>query len=82
MNSKVIKATVKGQVTLPKFWRDQFSTDNFLMLVEKEKLVIKPIKIADVDEEILFDSERDNKGEGIPVTAMIKILKKLKDESN
>lgn len=82
MSAKVIKATIKGQVTLPKFWRDQFNTDNYLMLVEKEKLVIKPIKIADIEEDILFDSERDNKGQGIPVNEMIKILKKIQNESD
>ncbi len=82
MNAKIIKATIKGQVTLPKFWRDQFNTDNFLMLVEREKLIIKPVKIADVEEEILFDSDRDNNGKGIPVTQMIKILKKVQNGSD
>lgn len=82
MSAKIITATIKGQVTLPKFWRDQFNTNNYLMLVEKEKLVIKPIKIADIEEEILFDSERDNKGQGIPVNEMIKILKKIQNESD
>jgi len=80
MNTKVVKTTVKGQITLPKYWRDQFKTDDYIMIVKKEKLEIKPIRLSDIDEEILFDSERDNGGKGIPFDEMIKTLEKLQNE--
>lgn len=81
MNAKVVKATTKGQITLPKTWRDKFGTDDFVMLVEKEKLTIKPVKIEEMEEEeIIFDAKRDNDGKPISSSEMIKILKKLQNE--
>lgn len=80
MNARIVKATVKGQVTLPKSWRDQFRTDNYMMIVKKEKLEIKPVELTDIDEEVIFDADRDNDGKGIPFEEMIRILEKLQNE--
>ena len=80
MNAKIVKATVKGQVTLPKPWRDQFKTDNYMIIVKKQKLEIKPVKLADMNEDIIFDSDRDNDGKGVPFDEMIRILEKLQNE--
>ncbi len=79
MIRKVIHPTSKGQITLPKEWRDQFSTDNFLLTVSEHKIEIVPLYVDELhDEEILFDAARDNAGKGVSVAEMITHLKKIK----
>lgn len=81
MTSKIVKSTSKGQITIPKIWRDQFSTENFLLEIDNKYILIKPIRIEDIEEEeILFDAERDNKGKGVSPDEMIKMLKKIQNE--
>ena len=79
MTSKIIKSTTKGQITLPKQWRGQFNTDNFLLLINQHQIIVKPVKIDTVEEEVIFDADRDNAGKGITPDAMIKMLKKIKN---
>ena len=80
MTTKFAKSTSKGQVTLPKEWRSQFNTDNFLMEMHDQKIVIKPIEIGElVDEEVVFDAKKDNDGKGISLDEMIKLLKKVQN---
>lgn len=43
--TKIVKATSKGQITLPATWRKQFNTDQFLLNFTKNKLIIEPIGI-------------------------------------
>lgn len=80
MTTKISKCTQKGQITLPKEWRDQFKTDDFMIEYNEKKLIIKPIHLANLQEEILFDAERDNDGRGVSIDHMIKLLKKIKNE--
>lgn len=40
---KVIQATSRGQVTLPKGWRDQFDTVYYVVEIQGDSLVIKPL---------------------------------------
>lgn len=40
---KVVKCTQRGQVTLPKKWRDEVGTDHFLVIVSDEGVTFKPI---------------------------------------
>lgn len=42
---KIIAPTSKGQITLPKAWRDQIGTDHVLMETTAEYIVIRPHKI-------------------------------------
>lgn len=78
MTSKVVKSTIRGQITLPKEWRSQFKTDNFLLKAESNKLVVVPIKIEELEaEEVIFDAERDNKGKGVSLDKMLNLLKKI-----
>jgi len=79
MTAKISKCTVKGQITLPKDWRGQFKTDSFMIKYDKKELVITPVDLTHLQEDILFDAERDNEGEGISVDEMIKTLKKIKN---
>lgn len=81
MTSKVTRATTKGQITIPKEWRDQFNTDNFLLQMDRHTIVIKPILIEDLEaEEVVFDADRDNGGKGVSPDEMIKMLRKIQNE--
>lgn len=40
---KILQATSRGQVTLPKSWRDQYNTQYFTTEVVGTSLVIKPL---------------------------------------
>lgn len=82
MAPKIAKATAKGQITLPMGWRKQFNTDNYLMEVHSQKIIIKPIEMESLNDEVVFDANRDNDGKGVPVSQMIKMLKKIKNERN
>lgn len=77
MTHTFVKATSKGQITLPKKWRNQFKTDHFIVTLEASRLVVAPMDIAQwAEEEVLFDAERDNDGQGLSPDDMIKLLKK------
>lgn len=41
--AKILQATSRGQVTLPKAWRDQYKTQYFTTEIEGATLVIKPL---------------------------------------
>lgn len=41
---KVLQATSRGQITLPKNWRDNFDTNYYKVEIQKEKLIIVPLK--------------------------------------
>lgn len=77
MTRKIIKSTERGQITLPKQWRAHFMTDNFLMEMHEDRLVITPFAL-DEDEEVLFDADRDNEGKGVSPDEIIATLKKMK----
>lgn len=72
------KTTTKGQITLPKFWRDLFKTQHFLILPQENQLVIRPLVINDDNgHAIVFNAKRDNKGKGISAKKLSKTLKKI-----
>ena len=75
----LVKATTKGQVTLPAYWRRQFDTDRYLVIEKKGFLEIRPLdlkQVASKKEYTVFDAIRDNKGKGIKAKDLSKILKK------
>lgn len=79
MTRKIVKSTVRGQITLPHQWREHFSTNSYLVEMHDDKLVIIPFNLEDaVEEEVLFDADRDNKGKGVSPDAIIKALKKIR----
>ena len=78
MNAKIVRSTSKGQITLPMEWRKNFKTDTYVIEFDNKKIVVKPLDMEVVKEEVLFDAERDNKGKGVSVDEMIKMLKKIK----
>ncbi len=79
MSSKIVKSTERGQITLPRKWRSSFSTDNYLLEMHDDRLIITPFHIApSADEEVLFDAVRDNDGKGISPDEIINALKKIR----
>ena len=74
----ILKATTKGQVTLPAKWRKNFSRNNFIAKENGDILEIKPIDIDKIENEYtVFDALRDNKGKGIKAGDLVKILKSI-----
>ncbi|MEA1963350.1 MAG: AbrB/MazE/SpoVT family DNA-binding domain-containing protein [Patescibacteria group bacterium] len=49
--TKIIKATSKGQITIPAEWRREFKTDQFIIIRQKDGIKIKPININKIMEE-------------------------------
>lgn len=45
--NKILQATSRGQVTLPKVWRDKFNTAYYVVEIKNEELVFKPLKGGD-----------------------------------
>ena len=79
MTSTILTSTERGQITLPKQWRDKFSTDTYVVELHKDRLVLLPLQIdIQSDEEVLFDADRDNDGEGVSPDDLIKALKKIR----
>ena len=77
----VVKATTKGQITLPAAWRRKYKTSYFILKSKKEGLEISPLSLAsqspEKDEYTVFDALRDNRGQGIKAGDLVDILKKL-----
>ena len=79
----IVKATSRGQITLPAKWRRNFSTNNFIIKEKDDVLEIKPvdINVFEKEEYTVFDALRDNKGKGIKAKQLLGILKEMnKDE--
>jgi len=78
--TSIVKATTKGQITIPARWRKQFATDQYLVKEKAGSLIISPLdldKIEKANDYTIFDAVRDNKGQGIPAKDFLKILKKI-----
>jgi bifunctional DNA-binding transcriptional regulator/antitoxin component of YhaV-PrlF toxin-antitoxin module len=79
MATKITRCTKKGQITLPMDWREKFKTDNFMIKYDEKKLIITPVDLSNIEEEVFFDADKDNEGRGIPVENLIDMLKKIKN---
>lgn len=79
MASKIVKSTSKGQITLPMEWRKKFETNTYIMQIETGQITVTPLNLKKMEEEILFDADRDNEGTGVSVDDMISRLKKIKN---
>ena len=80
MTYKVVKPTNRGQITLPKNWRNHFKTDNFVLEIDNARIIIKPLYIEELsDEEVIFDADRDNNGKGVSPDEMIHMLKEVQN---
>ncbi len=70
-----------GQITLPKDWRKQFDTKNFLAEETEEGLLIKPIQKAEND--VVYYEDKHGFGiyskKGMNPDKIIEAIKKLND---
>ncbi len=79
----ILKATTKGQITLPSKWRKKFSTDRFLVTFEDDVLRVQPldikkaIKKSNDKTKVVFNAVRDNKGRGVDAKSFLKALKSI-----
>ncbi len=76
----IVKATTKGQVTLPAKWRRSCETNRFTVKESGDSLIITPLHIDVLEDEkwdTVFDAKRDNDGKGIPIDEFIGLLEKI-----
>lgn len=76
----IVKATSKGQITLPAKWRREMATDRFVVRKHGDTIRISPLRIASEPERreyTVFDAIRDNKGKGIRARDLVRILKSM-----
>lgn len=79
MTHAILKSTERGQITLPKKWRQNFGTDNYTVQIFEEKLIIMPLHLKEsLSEEVLYDADRDSNGKGVTPEEMIKVLRKIR----
>ncbi|MEK7523774.1 MAG: AbrB/MazE/SpoVT family DNA-binding domain-containing protein [Patescibacteria group bacterium] len=81
MTTKTItKATSRGQITLPKKWRDRFKHNQYLIKAGDFKLEIMPINEEELEwagAETIFNADRDNDGKGIEAGEFLKMLRSI-----
>lgn len=77
MKTAIQKISSKGQVTLPISWRRLINTDTITVTTKGDVLEIRPAKLENADEYTVFDALRDNKGKGLKLGDLQKILTSL-----
>ena len=76
----LVKATAKGQITLPTKWRKAMATDMFVVEERKGMLHIKPARATTKGRAkwtTVFSAKRDNGGKGVPAKTMIRLIGKI-----
>lgn len=77
----ILKATSKGQITLPAKWRKPLKTNQFIVEHTQDRLIVRPLfidKKSPRKEYTVFDAIRDNKGKGIRAKDLVRALKKMR----
>ena len=79
----IVKATSKGQITLPAKWRKAFATDQYLLKAKDGVLEVRPLDMEKIEEgyTTIFDAKRDNNGEAIQIDDFIQALEELQEEN-
>jgi len=73
--SIIVKATAKGQITLPASWRKLFNTNRYIITQKNNSLEIKPFRLERAKEYTVFDAIRDNDCKGIKAKDLVNVLK-------
>jgi len=74
---KIQKVTSKGQITLPISWRKATGANTITLVINGEHIEIVPARLKTESEYTVFDAIRDNKGKGLKVADLVKVLKKI-----
>lgn len=64
--TKVLQATERGQVTLPKSWRDQFKTQYFVAEITTGQIVLKPLQSVDFEDSLNKAWDEYKNGDYVP----------------
>lgn len=76
--TNIQKVTTRGQITLPKVWRDENEGSLVQVEIRDGSLVVRPAKL-DSDDEVVWSAARDNNGKGIDDKEFIKLLQGIID---
>jgi len=80
---KIQRVSERGQITLPKKWREYYPSDSVeLELQDSGELIIRPIIPLAANEESLWNAVRDNNGEGIAMEDFAEALRKHIEDEN
>ncbi len=74
--TNIQKVTTRGQITLPKAWRDVNGSSLVQVQVKDDTLVIRPAKL-DSEDEVVWSAARDNNGKGIEDRKFLKVLQEI-----
>ena len=58
MNTFTLKLFNTGQITLPKLWREKFSTEHFLAKETKDGLLIKPL-VENEEDAVFYENKSE-----------------------
>lgn len=75
----IVKATTKGQITLPVAWRRAKGAERYVVEDKGDKLEIRPLHLDRLNTgayDTVFDALRDNAGKGIKAKDLARLLKK------
>lgn len=77
--TRVQKVTSKGQITLPKIWRDQMGTNLITVSQRGDRLEITPAHIQEDGKGwvTIYSAERDTKGKPVSAKALAKKIQKI-----
>lgn len=50
-NMQILKVSPKGQITIPKNYRDLCNTGNFALEVQGKTIILKPVEIRTIDDD-------------------------------
>ena len=50
--NKILQATERGQITLPKKWRDKFTTPYFIVEMSDDSMLIKPMERTSLESDL------------------------------
>jgi bifunctional DNA-binding transcriptional regulator/antitoxin component of YhaV-PrlF toxin-antitoxin module len=74
---KIQKVTSKGQITLPVSWRRMTGARTITLVTKGNRIEIAPAQLREGDEYTVFDAIRDNKGKGIKVVDLVRVLERI-----
>ncbi len=59
--TKILQSTPRGQITLPKAWRDQFPTNYFSAEVKKGQFILTPVEVRKFEAEDEWEFTEETK---------------------
>jgi len=70
--SKIVQATERGQITLPKKWRDQFETHYYTSEIRGDEFVLRPLVPDNLEKDVEEAWQEYKQGKYITQEALMK----------